>query len=200
MHDLITECARNLGTAPRDFSLWDRLTYLHVAKPLWLRTDPADGLTILFRHMPRLFREGTVVWGHIIQANQLMFQEGKDNCPGELVYTLADAREVEPEYLQQVARELYSLKGTEPDDQQLAPIAEYLTDELIRVFGLAVPPVVSPGIRCRISTTFFVRKHLPGQRLCTPLLPIVVNPRDPHVAMPLPERFWPEELAEWWSQ
>ena len=36
------------------------------------------------------------------------------------------------------------------------------------------------------------------RRLCTPLLPIIVNPTKPHVAMPLPGRFWTDELIDWW--
>ncbi|HEX5445823.1 MAG TPA: hypothetical protein VFW87_18495 [Pirellulales bacterium] len=95
--------------------------------------------------------------------------------------------------------QLYSLKGSAPEDPELAPIATYLTDEMIRVFGLPVPKTISPNLPCRIFTTFFVRKHLPLRRLCTPLLPIVANPSEPYVAMPLPARFWPQPLVDGWS-
>ena len=200
MLDPISHCASVFGEAPREFSFMDRWSYLRVGKPLWLWLSPADPLTILFRNMRTLFQEGTVVWGHIIQANQLMFADGDANCPGEVVYSLADSKAAEPEYLQDVAQALYSLKGTAPSDPELAPIADYLTDEMIRVFGLAVPSALSPSIRCQISTTFFVRKHLPKRRLCSPLIPLVVNPWEPHVAMPLPERYWPEPFVDWWCQ
>ena len=63
--------------------MWDRLTYWRVPKPLWLRLSPSDNLTTLFRRMKRLFREGVVVWGHLIQANALLYEDGSDNCPGE---------------------------------------------------------------------------------------------------------------------
>jgi hypothetical protein len=160
--------------------------------------DSSDQLTTLFRHANTLFTEGTVVWGQVIQANELMFEGGNDNCPGEVVYSLKDPQRADPEYLEHVALELYSLKGTEPNNPELAQIAEYLTDETIRVYGLPVPSVVSPLYQCQISTTFFVRKHLPGRRLLASLLPIIVNPRKPHVALPLPERYWPPELLDWW--
>jgi hypothetical protein len=200
MTNAIQECIQNFGSAPRNQSIWQKLTYFRIPRPMWLRANPSDGLTTLFDNLQMLFTEGTVVWGHVIQANSLMFQPGVHDCPGELVYSLEDARRVDPDDLNQVADQLYSLKGTEPEDSDLAPIAAYLTNELIRVFGLPVPRAISPSLRCRISTTFFVRKHLPLRRLCNSLLPIVVNPREPYIAMPLPARYWPEPLIDWWSK
>lgn len=199
MRNAIDECIENFGPAPRRQSWWDRLTYLRVPRPRWLPANSSDGLSTLFQNLHTLFTEGTVVWGHIIQANSLLFAPGADDCPGELVYSLADTRRVDPEDLGQVAHQLYTLKGTEPEDPELAPIANYLTDEMIRVFGLSVPRTISPNLPCRISTTFFARKHLPQRRLCTSLLPIVVHPREPYVAMPLPSRYWPQPLVDWWS-
>src|SRR5688500_9241296 len=119
MADPLHECIRNFGRAPRELSLWDRLTYLRVPKPAWLRAEPDDKLNALFQNLPTLFANGTVVWGHIIQANRMMFEAGPINCPGEFVYSLEDARIANPQNLQKVAHELYSLKGTEPDDVEL---------------------------------------------------------------------------------
>lgn len=199
MHDVLRRCIHNFGEPPRAVSLWDRLSYFRVPKPDWLWLNPTDKLVIHFKNLNTLFSEGIVVWGHIIQANSLMFEDGPQDCPGELVYSIDDPDRVDPEYLQGVARQLFRLKGTEPEDPDLQPIANYLTDEMIRVFGLPVPSSISPSIRCRISTTYFVRKHLPKRRLCSSLLPVVVNRRDPHTATVLPERYWPPELVEWWS-
>jgi len=174
--------------------------YLRVDKPLALWIRPRDDLNILFRHLNELLSGGVVVWGHIVQANGMLFENGDDdNYPGELVYSLADRNKVGPQYLAHVAERLFSLKGTRPHDPQLAPIARYLTDEMIRVFGLAVPASISPDARCQISTTMFIRKHLPQRRLCCSVLPILVNPRKPFVALPLPARYWPPEFVNWWS-
>lgn len=191
----LRECINNFGSPPRDDILRDK-RYFRVPKPLWARMDRADKINTIFRSSDSLFRSGVVVWGHIIQANQLMFEDGSRNCPGELVYSLADVQRVDPHTLASVASDLYSLKGTHPTSPDLAHIAEYLTDEMIRVHGLEVPASISPHVPCRISTTFFVRKHLPFRCLMTPLMPIVVSRSEPHVAMPLPERFWSDTLKE----
>jgi hypothetical protein len=200
MNDPIDECAARFGIAPRAFSFWDRNVYLRVPKPSLLSEHPADELHTIFQGAPRLFTNGVVVWGHIIQANHLMFQDGNDDCPGELVYSLEDRQSVDPEYLQTVSTKLGALKGSKPESPGLAEIADYLTKEYVRVFGLLAPPEVSPRFRCRISTTFFVRKHLPRRRICGPLLPVVVHPKEPYIAMPLPQKYWPKELVDWWSE
>ncbi len=200
MQEMIRECIANFGPAPRDLSFWDRLTYFRVPTPSWLRQCPTDKLTIIFANLRSLFSEGVVVWGHVIQANALMFEDGNDDCPGELVYSLDAGDRADPQYLKDVAHQLYGLKNTEPTDPELFGIADYLTDEMTRVYGLPVPHSISPAHRCQVSTTYFVRKHLPGRRLCSSFLPVVVRPTAPFVAMPLPERYWPSDFAKSWVQ
>ena len=194
----LSGCIENFGEAPRRFCLRDRLGYLRLPKPLWLCLDPFDELRTLFRNHRTLLADGKVVWGYIVQANYLLHEEGNDNCPGEIVYSLDEGNGVDHIYLGQLASELFALKGTRPSDPELLRIAEYLTDEEIRVFGLSVPSSISVA-HCQLSTTLFVRKHLPKRHLRAPLLPVVVNPKEPYVVMPLPERYWPEDLVEWWS-
>ncbi len=201
MHqELLQECIRRFGSPPRRLRLRDRWSYLQVPRPWWALVDPQEPLHLLFRHVWQLYQEGEIVWGSIIQANALLFSPGPHNCPGELLYSLEDSAGVDPQYLEEVADRLGELKGTKPDNPALFEIAHYLTDERIRVFGLPVPELLSPGIGCKISTTFFVRKHLPGGVLVGRILPVLVLPRQPHVALPLPERYWPPELISWWLE
>ncbi len=198
MQELLRECVRNFGEPPRVASLLDRLGYLHVGRPYWLLLNRSDRLTVHFQHLSRLFAEGRVVWGHIIQANRLMFQEGNSNCPGEFVYSVQDSEGGDPVHLARLAHDLFRLKGTKPSDPELKPIAEYLTDELVRSFGLAVPTALSPDMPCLISSTMLVRKHLPRGRLCSSLMPLVVSRQEPRIVTVLPERYWPRELIDWW--
>ena len=114
MSDAIAECTEKIGPTPRKFSAWDRMSYFRVRRPVWVRLNPGEKLRALFENMEEVFRGGRVVWGHVIQANQLMFDEGRMNCPGELVYSLEDTDAADPGHLSQVARELFSLKETKP--------------------------------------------------------------------------------------
>ena len=200
MIEHLNSCKTNFGSAPRKFSLWSRLSYLKVQTPDWVPAYPDEKLGVFFQQLKNVLRDGTVVWGQIIQANGQLFSDGDEDCPGELLYSLEDSRRVDVEYLKGLAHKLYSLKGTTPDHDELAGIADYLTDEMIRVYGLVVPRILSPNLKCHISTTYFIRKYLPEKKLCSTLLPIIVNPTDPMVAVPLPERFWPKELIDWWCR
>jgi hypothetical protein len=200
MSDLIGACIENFGTPPRDLSSRDLQAYLHFPKPLWLLLNPSDPLTTIFRYAQTVFTEGVVVWGHIVQVNTIMFEDGNHDCPGEVVYSLTDSSPAVPEILERVAEKLYSLKGAEPEDPELAEMAQHVTDEMSRVFGLEVSRRISPDIRCQLSVVLFVRKHLPSRRVCSSWVPLIVLPREPFVAIPLPERYWPGELIEHWSQ
>lgn len=197
---LLETCRRNFGEAPREFSLWERTTYLKVPRPAWLGPFSRDDLKLLIRNARNLYRDGVIVWGHVVQANELMFEDGNDNCPGEVVYSLDDSDRVPPMLLGEVASRIFQLKNTQPSDARLRHIADHLTNELTRVFGLSVPSSLSPFFRCRLSTTLFVRQHLPNRRLCAPYFPLIVNPVEPHVVLPLPERYWPESLRDFWVQ
>jgi hypothetical protein len=199
---VLEQCQENFSAAPRHLSWWQRLTYLRVPRPNWLYQDPDDKLETLFLNLGQLFRNGRVVWGHIVQANMHMFKPGTFDCPGELVYSLDAGDPITADELTRIAKSLQSLKGTQPNNPEFASIADYLTDEMIRVHGKPVPKAISSRYACFISTTYFVRKHLPkpGQFLRAPLLPIIVSPTEPHVALTLPSKFWPKSYLDWWNR
>ena len=199
MNEHLDRSKAKFGTAPRKFPQSIR-NYLKLNKPPWLPQVPDDKINLIFEHSDRVLRDGVVVWGRVIQANQQLFEDGEHDCPGEVVYSLDDSRKVDVGFLEQLATKLFSLKGTEPSHEELAPIANYLTDQMIRVYGLDVPRILSPNLNCKISTVFFDRKHLPNQKLCSLWLPIVVSRSAPFVATPLPERFWPRDLKELWCK
>jgi hypothetical protein len=150
-----------------------------------------------------IFRNGLIVWGHIIQANGALFfpgdpdDESDDSAPGELVFSTDTTGQVNPEYLARVAQQLKALKHTTPADPQLRAIADYLTEETVRVFGWDAPQQFSPHVPCYISTTMFMRKHLPDGYLQSRMLPLVITQTSPHYAMPLPVRYWPPDFASW---
>jgi hypothetical protein len=198
--DLIQECFDNFDTTRQNLYSPDIQSYLRIPKPLWLLIQPSDPINTIFRYAQTVYSEGVIVWGHIVQVNTLMFEEGKFDHPGEVVYSLTDNSPAVPDILESVAEDLYSLKNTEPEDAELANMAESVTNEMDRFFGREVSPRISPRIRCQLSIALFVRKHLPLRRVCGSRVPLIVLPREPFVAIPLPERYWPQELIEQWSR
>lgn len=199
-HQVLQKCRSQYTKTIDHASLWDKFTYLYLRKPLWLHWDDHDKLHGFYHAAPKLFENGRVVWGHIVQANALLFKEGKSNCPAELVFSLDPRVDKNPEFLTLTAECLFELKGTEPDDEALAPFAEHLTDEMTRRFGVEVPLQLSGNVPCVLSTTMVFRKHLPNGMLSQSLMPILVDPDNPQAALILPARFWPKDLEHWWMR
>jgi hypothetical protein len=181
----IAKCVRRLPS-------WHR-TYPLIRIPSWARADP---LRRLWQDSPTLLERGKVVWAHMIQANELLFAPGNDDCPGEIVYDPTGI--MHPGDLSPVAGKLFSLKGTVPSGEDFKEIATYLTDERVRVFGLRVPIGVSE-YPLSISTIFFCRKHLPNGVLSLPYFPILISEACPGSTMVLPSLWWPVELVRLWS-
>ncbi|WP_283435073.1 hypothetical protein [Neorhodopirellula lusitana] len=195
--EMLLECRQRFGDAPRDFGDAEK-QHLRVAFSLITRiVSRSDGLCQPLSAQRNIFRDGVVVWGHLIQANGGLFEFGQRDLPGEMVYSLR-VPDFDPAKLEKVATELVALKGKQPTSPALLEIADYLTDEMIRVFGLKVPKTISQEA-CLISTVQFVRHHLPNQMLSDSVLPIVVAPQPSHYAFVLPAVYWPDQLLRHWG-
>jgi hypothetical protein len=197
VQQLLAECRKNFGMPGRAFSLWDRLTYLRTGRPAWC--DRSDRLGLFFENRNDLLKHGQVVWGHIVQANVALFSSGLFDSAANIVFPSDPSVVIDPAELAEVAERLFELKDTVPGDRQLATLAKHLSDEFDRAFGMPVPNSLSPKFQSLMSSSVVARRHLPQRRLCFPLLPIIVSPRTPKTIMPLPSRYWPDELVEWWT-
>lgn len=196
VEEWLQQCRHEFGEAPRQFSWIDRMTYLSSNRPSWCKRT--DKLTLYFDNQKQLLEQGDVVWGCVVQANQLLFSPGTMSCPGDVVYCLERDRPDVLETLRQVARELYQLKGEPQDRAELNEISQYLANERIRVFGLPVPETISPTMPCAISSVYFDRRHLPDRVLRQSFFPIVLSRTTPHIATILPGRYWSQSLLNVW--
>ena len=195
---MLQKCRARYNQMIDRVGLWDKMTYLHLPKPLWLHWNDTDKLHGFYYAAPKLFDTGQIVWGHIVQANSQLFEKGTSNCPAQMVYSLDPLVDSNPELLMLVAERLFDLKGTKPADSELAPFAERITDEYSREFGWEVPAKLSGKVPCLVSVTMIFRKHLPNSILSKGLMPILTDPNNPQAALILPSRFWPPELVSWW--
>jgi hypothetical protein len=156
-----------------------------------------DDLRYLFDNAQALLRDGRVVWGAVVQANNALFEPGAlVGAPGEILY---DPHGRVPDAdLHATARTVLALKGRNFDLPDLASISQYLNDERIRVFGLDLPERLSP-YPLKVSSTWFERRHLPGGVLAQPVIPVLISDAHPGAVLPLPAAFWPDILREAWS-
>lgn len=193
--DWLLVCQRNFGKTPRSFSWIDKFRYISVATPAWARNDT---LKIFFKNQNRLMSQGELVWGNIIQANNCLFMPGDCSYPADVIYPINQTSDFEPEVLSEIASKIFRLKSTEPTDPLLLKVANHMTDECDRAFGLFVPSNFCLNIPCELSTIFVNRQHLPNGYLSRGLFPLIISSEQPKIAMILPSRFWPSAMVDWW--
>jgi hypothetical protein len=193
----LQQCQRNFGTAPRSFSWLDRLSYLQIHTPDWALQDE---LKIFFKNQKRLFLQGKVVWAQIVQANSLLFSPGRDDLPALVIYAASDRSNLDPTLLSAIASKIFDLKGTQPTDPSLTKLADCLTDEYSRKFGVFVPSSFALNLPCELTTIYIARKHLPNGYLSKGIFPLIVNNSDPKIAAILPSRYWPPAMIDWWLE
>jgi hypothetical protein len=166
------------------------LHYLDIEPPAWIHGDPFSAWYDNYR---TLYQGGRIVWGVTVQANYAIFEPGKGDCPGQIMYDPHGI--VPPQQLREAASRFSNSKGCRMRDPRLMFFADFLTEECTRVFGLRMPYSISSDDICS-SAIMYVRKHLQGERLCQPFYPLLIHDEVPGFAMVLPRRFWTPGLLE----
>lgn len=165
-------------------------------QPPWVKAT--DGLNEFFDRQELLLTEGHIVWGALVQANQLLFKPGVADCPGLLVHSPDPYFDARPEELRTIGRTFFSFKNTDPSDPELKEVARLVTDEVDRSMGFELPRVFSSK-PLRSATFMVFRKHVPNGVLSAGLFPILTHPSTAAVMM-VPFEFWPIELIVLWKE
>lgn len=180
----------------------DEADYVLVTRPWWI---DGDALAELFSDIPSLLREGRVVWGQLVQANANLFEVGGDDgLPGDVLYD--PAGRLTPTNLAPIARDLFASRGqievlraAGPAQAERLRLAEHFENEQSRARALRIPPGDSHG-ELFVSTTYFVRRHLPAGKLLQSYFPLLILDRHPGSVIVLPSRWWPQSVLEMWSR
>jgi hypothetical protein len=195
MRRLLEDVRMAIGAPPRIMEA-DRVAALTPSPPSWFRdTDP---LAEIYYRLDHLLLEGKVVWGALVQANNLLFKVGPNDHPAMTIYAPDRSFDDRPEALKAIASRLFRLKNTTPEDRDERRLAAAITNEMERGMGWLVPRSMTGG-REVLSTGFMVfRSHIPGRRLQGGWFPLLIHDDTPAV-MIVPSQFWPRELVSRWS-
>ena len=168
---------------------------LEMLPPGWAAQDPLAGF---FASVPHMLRMGRVAWGAVIEANEsLLTHQAYGGATGEVVYD--PTGQAPAAVLHEVAQALLSMKGQRIEDPALAHFSAHFANGKTRVFGLDVPPAISP-YPLKVATTFFDRGYLPGKVLAHRSFPIVISPSLPGMVLFLPAVVWPAVLLQAWRR
>lgn len=80
---ILNKIEKNIGKKSRQFGFWDKLTWFKQDFPEW--EWEKDEIKHSVENWEKVFKEGKVAWGYIIQVNKLMFEKSDANCPGEVL-------------------------------------------------------------------------------------------------------------------
>lgn len=191
---LIQTFRENLEHDRQRALFWFTGLRLRSPKPDWMRKCPRDPMHRQFADHGLLLRKGQVVWGELVQANVLLFEPGKFDCPANLLFSTVPASDAWEDDLGEIATQLYSRKGAEATEPELAWFARYLANEMERAFNVPLPTSFTSGKEVYMTTTMITRRDLPHRQLTSRRFPLLVAPGLTPASMLLPGRYWHEEV------
>ena len=188
LNDTLLEMRGAFGPAPRRVERG-----MTVRPPSWATWEKA------FRRyrsgQKHLLKHGTITWGALVQANNLLFEPGERDHPGNVVYDRGEFPS--PTALEAVAQALMATKGTRQPDPAVNRIASCLAAETQRLFDVSVPTVVGGDDKV-VTTVLFHREHLRGGAIYASVFPLLVAPDVPF-SMVLPFPYWSDRyIREFW--
>jgi hypothetical protein len=201
--DLIEDCRKRFEVMSRDPSPAD-LEGFRIRVPLITRIAwflIRDKLRIILRDQFELHDRGRVVWGALIQANQLLFDPANlTTLPAAGVYSPDRYYDDRVEELQNIAQTLSELKGTKPKEPRLRRLVDLITNELARALRLPVPEEMCDGREVYLTTFLIQPSHLPDGYLTQGFFPFLISLQTTDAVMVLPARYWPTELVQLWTE
>jgi hypothetical protein len=186
--------------AHKKFSL-EQFIYDHLIPPWWMIQQQDRRFCTLFRDQNILLQKGIIVWGHLIQANNLLFEPGKWEHPAVIVCSPKPLYEENLGELARIARELYELKDKNldhPEMLELKSFGEIITNEMDCPFNVPIPSCLTMNQLVYFTSILVYRKHLPLGYLSSGWFPVLIAPDKTPAAMILPSRYWAPELVETW--
>lgn len=156
-----------------------------------------------------LYQQGQVVWGVMIQADNVLcepdsrvvdglgYDTNSDFATLDIVYDPTGQTSIEQ--LQDYANKLINLAVADiqklPADQIV--IAMHLQDKKSRLFGYAFPKSLANTL-CQVSSLWVWRPHLPNGMISSPVLPIMVKADNGGRVAVFPARFWQKDYYQDW--
>jgi hypothetical protein len=182
MGELLQKCRERFGSAPRELREEER-DYFRLRPSLLMRLlflVTWDKLRTVLRDQGCLRDHGRVVWGHLVQANEALFNPGSAQVlPAQVIYSPDKYFDDQVQLLQAIAQGLFDLKGTRPKNPELKRFAAAITNEVTRIMRLAIPRALCEDRKVFLTTCLIEPLHLPGAYLASGLFPLVICPEKP---------------------
>jgi hypothetical protein len=188
-----------MGDPPRRFDP-ALATYLTVLPPKWLAPNPNDEMWLNVHNQECIRRDGRVVWGTVVQANNVLFKRVNLESGASVIYSPDPWFDRHRDELGEIAQHCFALKGTDQADLEAAAFARMLTNELTRGMRLKVPRRFTAGREVYHSSMLMPRKHLPNGILSGRFFPIWIDPQPTGAMIMVPAAYLPASLTREWDR
>jgi hypothetical protein len=196
--NLLEEARRKFGDPPRRFD-GEEVRAMRSPPPDFMQSNPRDPLWLQFRQRQAIFSHGELVWGQVVQANSILYDDADPHdAPAAYIYSLDTDFEEDVMALAEIADNLYGIRGETTDNPQTQPCADMLGDGYARNLLAQVPYDLTDGRDVYYTCGVIPRKYLPLPQLAAPLFPLIIVPGKTEATWLLPSRWWPQELIDMW--
>jgi hypothetical protein len=180
---------------------WKQFLYNCLIPPWWMVLEHDRRFCALYRDQNVLLKKGVVVWGRLVQANNLLFKPGKWDHPAVIVCSPAPVFDSNLRELTRIANDLYELKDQKLEHPEMADFvtfADVITNEMDCLFNVEIPDSLTLNQLVYFTSIMVCRKHLPGGYLKSDWFPVLIAPEKTPAAMILPSKYWLPELRRAW--
>ncbi len=195
---MLHDTRRKFGGPPRRLD-GDAIRGIRTSPPDFLHTNPNDALWLQYRQRHAIFTHGEVVWGQVVQANNVLYDDAQPHdAPAAYIYSLDEFFEDDVMALAEIADTLYAIKGEATDNPATQRFADMLGNEYERQLLLQVPYDLTDGRDVYYTCGVIPRGYLPVPQLAAPLFPLVIVPGKTEATWVLPSMWWSQELIDMW--
>ncbi|MGG6298168.1 hypothetical protein ACQ4M4_27560 [Leptolyngbya sp. AN02str] len=199
--EIIQACRDRFGPPPRSLSDKEaaicRLELSPRIQDIFEEKNDSMLQILVDQHLLR--DRGKIVWGHLIQANQRLFDPNNtDTLAADVIYSLDPYFDGRARLLRRLAQDLFTYKGTVPTEPELQDLVRAITNERERIMGYKLPLSYCRGKLVFCTTCFLQPSHMPEGFLAQSVFPLLVNLKETKAVMMLPYHFWPSQLINQW--
>ncbi|WP_310604285.1 hypothetical protein [Anaerosporobacter sp.] len=162
-------------------------------RPRWLKEDKSDLMNGVYEQLKDYFTHGEIAISCIVQANVLLFEKGRTDCPAGIIYSFDPYYIDNPYELKSIASDIFSLKNTTGNKEEIQYFVDVITDEYVRVFRKKLPSSFTQGREVYFTCIMVQRKCIPYRRLTQSIYPALILEKDIADAILLPKWYWKEE-------
>ncbi len=178
--------------------LFQQHAYNRLRPEWWMIFQKVTDFQQLYQRQSLLYERGSVVWGVLIKANDLLFSPGDSNHPAVILFSHDLFFDGQLSQLQRVAAHLFKLTEQRSLSPELSRFIELISDECSYPQNYPVPKSITLGKEILCTTVMVYRNHLPGRMLSSMWFPLLVSPQETDAALILPSFCWPSQLVKAW--